>query len=294
MAGDDLVKSAGTFDAQSILKDAKLLGDLTLADVVAKVEGFAPPPPGSPPDLRVPGLKTDVDYPNNDNTKPPDIIRNTFTWRPNLQEDPLHIFDPTGSSFELRVVQTTKPANPAGSTTDIFGELKHFAIRFVGTDTTTQFLVLTFDRMAFTSLNGGKPDIDVKIANVRFAGPLEFVNKLEEFLKSTGSGPFIDVSPRGISAGFTLAIPTVAFGVFSLQNLALLAGVTLPFDGSPMRADFASVTRDNPFIVTVSIFGGGGFFGMSVGSKTLEGWRRPWSSAATSPSTSASPVAACT
>src|SRR6202023_3032345 len=58
--------------------------------------------------------------------------------------------------------------------------------------------------------------------------------------------------------------------VFSLQNLKFDAGLTIPFDGTPVRARFGLCTRDDPFILTIECFGGGGFFSLAVGADGIE------------------------
>ena len=74
----------------------------------------------------------------------------------------------------------------------------------------------------------------------------------------------------GIEASYSLALPDVGVGVFALQNLALSAGVNIPFDGTPVRVRFGLSSRDNPFILTIDLFGGGGFFSLAIGADGIE------------------------
>lgn len=143
----------------------------------------------------------------------------------------------------------------------------------------TDFTVELFDvisigvqRLAFVSKPGEKPDVDVRMGEVHFLGALGFVEKLTSYLDvaNFADPPAIDVSPAGVKVGYTLAIPAITVGVFSLQNLRLDAAVTLPFDGGPLRARFALSSRDDPFTITVMIFGGGGYFAIAVGLDGVE------------------------
>jgi len=88
-----------------------------------------------------------------------------------------------------------------------------------------------------------------------------------------GDGPSLDISPTGIRAGFAFALPPIAVGVFALKDVSLGAALTLPFlDGKPVF-DFNVSERQRPFILTVSFFGGGGFFRLQLdtaGMKMLE------------------------
>jgi hypothetical protein len=46
--------------------------------------------------------------------------------------------------------------------------------------------------------------------------------------------------------------------------------MTLPFGDKPVRFRFEFCTRDKPFKMTIYIFGGGGFFGLGVGTDGFE------------------------
>lgn len=132
---------------------------------------------------------------------------------------------------------------------------------------------IVLDHVTFIARPGEKPDVDVAVTDVNFLGALAFVQKITDYLSLGGftDPPEIDVSAAGISVGYTLAIPAITVGVFSLQNLRLSAAITLPFDGTPLRARFALSSREDPFTITVMIFGGGGFFAIAVGLDGVEG-----------------------
>jgi len=106
-------------------------------------------------------------------------------------------------------------------------------------------------------------------------GDLEFVDELRNAIPPDlfGDGPSLDVTPTGIHAGFAIGLPPLAVGVFSLKDVSLGAGLTLPFlDGKPV-VDFNVSRRDHPFVLAVAIFGGGGFFHLQLdasGMKELE------------------------
>ena len=53
-------------------------------------------------------------------------------------------------------------------------------------------------------------------------------------------------------------------GAFSLQNISLGAGFRVPFVVDPLELDFNFCTREQPFLLTVSLFGGGGYFLMKA------------------------------
>jgi hypothetical protein len=265
----------GAFDPADFFKNAnpKIFGNTELTDILADVTSVKPPSDGLP-DPRVPGLVTELVY-DHGRSQPPTAVKTTYKWQPALAAS--EIFNPkytapggqqADASLELTVLLIVPIGNPSQRTSTITGDLRDFTIELPDHD--DAFIGLGFERLAFSSANGAKPSVDVKLGTVRFLGDLEFVNKLEEFLKFPGSGLSIDVQPSGVSAGITIALPKVGIGVFSLENLAFMAGLVIPFDGKPVLAHFAFCTRENPFLLSVAIFGGGGFFALYLDSQGVQ------------------------
>jgi hypothetical protein len=129
---------------------------------------------------------------------------------------------------------------------------------------------LTFSRLTFTSRSGAKPDIHPESSMVEFDGPLKFVDAMKDYLKTPGTGPFIDVQPDSVSAGFNLQIPNIAAGAMTLMNIVFSAALRIPFNGSPARARFALSSREHPFLCTWIGLGGGGFFALELGLDGIE------------------------
>ncbi len=156
----------------------------------------------------------------------------------------------------------------------IVGEISNFTIQLV--PKILHLIDVVFNYLRFTCENGKKPDVKADIDKIRFAGCLEFINPLEEFIGGDGFSdpPYLDINTERIRAGFTQPIPTIAVGVFSLQNINLDAGLTIPFIGDPVSMKFLFCEKQDPFLLTVSIYGGGGYFGLEVdpkGVKSVEG-----------------------
>jgi hypothetical protein len=128
------------------------------------------------------------------------------------------------------------------------------------------FIELNFDKIEFRIDSGAKMDVDVLLSDIKFVGPLSFVETLRDLIPLDGFSdpPFLDITPQGIDAGFSLALPNIAVGIFSLTNLSLGAGFTVPFIGQPLSVRFNFCTREQPFNLTVTLFGGGGFFGITL------------------------------
>jgi hypothetical protein len=267
----------GWFDPATFFRQnaTKLLGNLNLTDILPVFDLANPPT-----DLvytagdtsKVPKIVSVVHFPNNDKTKPPTSITTTVTWNPVPQSAPdvfvNHDDKDQAATLSLLVTILTDLVTPANSTYTINGDLRNFQIILF---TSTPFLTLTFSELKFTADKGSKPKIDVELANVVFGGPLGFINILQNYLSTLGvPGLSITTGPTGIDAGYSLALPDVGVGVFSLQNLSLSAGLHLPFIDAPTRIRFAFCTRENPFLLTVSLFGGGGFVNVAIGTDGLE------------------------
>lgn len=201
----------------------------------------------------------------------------SFEWRTEIKGSPGNILMPlypgTSDSSKksilyLRAALTKKlDLNPP--IFEIYGSLSNFVVNLIG-DGAAQFLIIKFAKLSFSSKNGAKPDINPDIDGVEFAGPLKFINKLKDLIPRGGSAGGVgfsfdfDVSPKGVVATLTIGLPNVTVGVFSLMNMSFILSVTIPFDGRPFSVYLAFCTKENPFRLTIMVFGGGGFFGIEI------------------------------
>ena len=175
----------------------------------------------------------------------------------------------------IRAALTVK-LDGSAPTFELEGVANNFIIRLVPIKDVAPegFVHLRMTDLSFRSKDGSKVDVNVEFdpdEGFKFAGPLAFVEKIREFIPFDGFSdpPSLDLSPTGVIAGFTFPIPTIAVGIFSLQNISLGASLELPFTNSPIVFTFLFCTRENPFILTVSMFGGGGFFGLIISTKEI-------------------------
>ena len=128
------------------------------------------------------------------------------------------------------------------------------------------FLELNFEKIEFSVDSAAKMDVDVLLTDIKFVGPLSFVETLRDLIPLDGFSdpPYLDITAQGIDAGFNVALPGISVGVMSLNNLSLGAGFTVPFIGQPLSVRFNFCTREQPFTLTVYMFGGGGFLGVTL------------------------------
>lgn len=259
----------------------KLLGALPISEIIQSV----PPPPagairpavdGPTPNSQAPQLTYSFVYPNNDDTKPPTAIDAKLTWNPSVtgaNTAGFLVTDVNGTTNLLITAEIHAPISSPGQTTyAIHGELTYFQLVLFGDMPSAEvasFIGITFTSFTFDSKTGAKTSIKPQIDSVSFLGPLTFIQDLETLLSSLG-GPSIDVTAAGIDASYTLALPDIGVGIFSLSNLSISGGVNIPFDGSPVRVRFALCTQENPFLLTIYVFGGGGYFSLAIGADGIE------------------------
>jgi len=149
----------------------------------------------------------------------------------------------------------------ADATFTLTGTLNHFAVEFF------HVLQINFAQFRFAAESGKKTDVNVALDDstpVQFIGDLEFVEGLRALIPPGvfGDGVSIDLlqNPLGVKASLGITLPPAEVGVFALKNISFFAGLTIPFlDGKPI-VEFAFARRDNPFLLAVSLLGGGGFF----------------------------------
>ncbi|MEI6796885.1 MAG: hypothetical protein WCK39_08465, partial [Methanomassiliicoccales archaeon] len=202
----------------------------------------------------------------------PKQVKTTMVWIPQLRSsDPAIFVNKRGSTDASMSITVTivKDAGSTPPTMDVVGIMKDFEIHLLPPVFT--FLAIPFKKMSFESHPGQKMVFDVEMDAITFAGPLSFLNALKDIIPLNGfDPPGLDVTAEGVTASFSLAIPSIGFGVFSIQNINLSASLCLPFGGDPIRLRLAFCERHNPFLLTVSIFGGGGFFAMNLGPDGVE------------------------
>jgi hypothetical protein len=213
-------------------------------------------------------------------TNPTQLVTN-ISWQPQLQNFdgrlmtpklPVQaIFNAGGQVSELNIkvtIETNLNGQPATSTAT--SKLSNFTLQLF------DIVYLTVASITFESKNAAKSTVALDLAAtnpIAFKGPLEFVQNLASILPSGlfgGSGPSIKLTKTELKVSYTLGLPPIACGVFSLQNIAIMAGLDLPYlDGKP-AVEFGFATRSRPFLLTVEIFGGGGFVHLIVGADGVQ------------------------
>jgi hypothetical protein len=262
ISGNPDVIQGGTFDPQEFFKGlkARILGGVLLTELILK-QTFDGDEVG--PDK---ALKLKYETSSTE-------LTTRLHWTPDINLNNPIIVKRDGKpfSFELDASVKTDLQDPKQSTFTAVGNLRNFEVHLMSTDEADAFLAIIFNRLTFKAAKGQKSHTTVDIEDVQFLGVLKFVEKLQEIINfGTSGGPEIDVTPTGVKAELDVALPDIAVGVLALTNINIVLIFNLPFDGSPARFRFSFSKREDPFALSVAIFGGTGFFGLAIGTDGVE------------------------
>jgi hypothetical protein len=164
----------------------------------------------------------------------------------------------------------TRDLKGGASSSNIKGALTNFLISLAGV------IALQIKAITFASKKGEKTIVTAQLPDhnpIVFIGPLSFLQTLADILPPGlfgGEGPSINLTSTMIKVSYTLGLPTITAGMFSLEHIAITTGLDLPFlDGRP-ALEFGFASRSKPFLVTVEIFGGGGFVHLVLDTKGIQ------------------------
>ncbi|HEY4336752.1 MAG TPA: hypothetical protein VGM89_12665 [Puia sp.] len=151
------------------------------------------------------------------------------------------------------------PPKISSVTTSMDTRLSNFSLDFLS------LVTVEFDHVSFAAGSGMASKFDVAIRNVRFDGPLNFVQVFQSFLKTLDKGLRFDISAAGAMLGYELPIPDITGGAFNFTHARLVMELRLPFKaGVPMRFTFGLSSPQELFLISCSIFGGRGCFQLAV------------------------------
>ena len=172
-------------------------------------------------------------------TRTPTEIVTNLAWKPDVHDWSALSFaklkftappaDPANPAhMEIDVVIRT-PIGGGNPDATVHGHLRTFDLELVSV------IVLHFKSVGFTAQPGKKLDLTADLATppVEFTGDLSFLNQLQKLIPSSGFSdpPSVDVTSTGVTVGYSLAIPSVGVGVFSVENIRFSAALELSFVG---------------------------------------------------------------
>lgn len=244
----------------------QLFGGLKLSDLISG--GLA-----QPPLMQLPDIVNSLDPNTLERTITYDLEVPLLPWPPPASDGTGAVFLPQGydanntdvtATLNLHALVQISPQGASNFT--VTGTITPFTVNILGSSGGLNFLQIPFNRAEFTSQSGKKPDIKVLIGQVTFEGALSFVNALEQFIEDLGGSGFkINVTPTGITGGFNISLPDISIGMVDISGLAMSAAVDVPFLGQPATATFSFASKEKPFTVAVSMFGGSGYITLVLG-----------------------------
>jgi hypothetical protein len=171
----------------------------------------------------------------------------------------------TGAPPELDLFVGCAPAPSGAVEPATTCALKHFTLA-LPPPPMAPLLKLSFDSVTFTQGPGQAPAVTLNGMGVEFAGPLKLLQELQSQLEALIGvrGPTSSVSTSGVTVGYEVGIPKAAAGMFVLQNVTGRVKVTVPFVEKPVTVALGFASREHPFALTVSAFGGGGYADVEI------------------------------
>jgi hypothetical protein len=197
------------------------------------------------------------------------LARIRFEWKPRLASWPNASAPLLEVKEDSLVFAVQGQAGMDGKlNAEVLAELRDFTLHLFPD---AELLALSFDHFTFKA-GTSKPEVDIVLNDIGFKGVLSFVEGIKDLIPLDGFSdpPNLQVTAEGMSAGFTLALPDLAMGMFSITNLSLGADVQVPFIGKAVTVGFNFCTRERPFTIAVVFLGGGGWVGMRASANGLE------------------------
>ena len=191
-----------------------------------------------------------------------------FDWNPEIRNWPRDgkpLFRANDKKGLLVAVEAkVKKSGKSSPQISVNCSLKHFDLVMLAP--VASFLELNFEKIEFSVDSGAKMNVDVLLSDVKFVGVLSFVETLRDLIPLDGFSdpPYLDITSKGIDAGYSISLPAITCGILNIANVSLGAGFTVPFIGQPLSVRFNFCSRENPFLLTVYVFGGGGWFCVTV------------------------------
>ena len=199
------------------------------------------------------------------------LLRFRYEWRPVMvtawPSSAVPILSMQRDSFLLGVYGQAGGAGPADI--HVLAELRDFTLNLLPV---APLIKLPFEHLSFKAGTAGKPEVDIVLAGIEFCGVLGFVEEIKNAIPLDGFSdpPYLDVKPEGLTAGFSLALPDIAIGVFAITNMSIGADVQVPFLGKVVTVGFNFCTRERPFTIAVAFLGGGGWCGIRISPDGLD------------------------
>jgi hypothetical protein len=136
-------------------------------------------------------------------------------------------------------------------------------------------VTLKFKQANFGLRPGSSFKFNIDIEDVVLGEMVAFLEELQSYLTpSDGNGFYLRAASGGpgIEVGYGLNLGTISLGPVSFINVSLNAGCRLPFDSSNALFTISLSRPDSPFLISVGIYGGGGYLALIANGNTIVGF----------------------
>ncbi|MDX2138690.1 MAG: hypothetical protein SF123_11400 [Chloroflexota bacterium] len=183
----------------------------------------------------------------------------SFALKPKIKTK-LPIFGPSSASESKLAMVVTEVSTSDGKPPKILvdGKMTNFFIAFP-TILRVDFASFKF---SYSEKKGFEPTVEIQ--DIILLEALEFLNPLRKLLKKLGLGFKIEVGNKGLKISLYYTVPDIQLGALALRSLKPSLGIKIPFDGKKVSLLFGISDRKDPFTISVTVFGGGGFFALEV------------------------------
>ena len=176
-----------------------------------------------------------------------------------------------GTRLEIKTRASIDLLNPKAPEAFVDGHMGPFGIQLFGN---FDVVLLNFRGLDFRSGAGRPSGFDVRFGDFVIGDKAKFLKELEPFVSpKSGLPPVRPMKDKpGIEASYGINLGSFGVGTLSFSNVTLNAGARLPF-GSAAEAEFiVSIGRtDAPFLISSTIFGGGGYLALLANGKGFIG-----------------------
>lgn len=176
-----------------------------------------------------------------------------------------------GTRLDVKMRASIDLLNPRKPDARIDGHMGPFGIQLFGN---FDVVLLNFRGLDFRA-GGGRPSgFDVRFGDFVIGQKAKFLKQLEAYISPKGGLP--PVRPMkdkpGIEATYGINLGSFGVGTLSFSNVSLNAGARLPFGATDEAEFIVSIGRsDAPFLISSTIFGGGGYLALLANGKGFIG-----------------------
>jgi len=149
------------------------------------------------------------------------------------------------------------------------GVLQPFAIKLLPR---LEMATIFFERMTFSSRNGGEPRFDVRVRNVEIGPLLKFIEPLQAWMSEKDNGVYIRPADGfdGLEAGYRFSSSEIRVGPLQFLDVSINVAAVLSFTRRPAQFIFSFGSSERPFLISAPPYGGGGYVKLTseAGGKT--------------------------